>query len=87
MKQATIYRRLLLPAMILLLLPPLSCLPGLGLSAAMNLAEVREKGRFVSREDMIRRKIGKAVVETLANAGCLGDIPSTSQMSLFELGM
>ena len=69
------------------ILPPLSCLPGLGLSAAMNLAEVREKGRFVSREDMIRRKIGKAVVETLANAGCLGDIPSTSQMSLFELGM
>ena len=68
------------------ILPPLSSLPGLGLSAAQNLAEVREQGRFVSRDDMVRRKVGKAVVETLAAAGCLGDLPQSSQMNLFEFG-
>ena len=67
------------------ILPPLSSLAGLGLSAAQNLATVREQGRFVSREDMVRRKVGKAVVETLAKAGCLNDIPTSSQMSLFEM--
>ena len=68
------------------ILPPLSSLPGLGLSAAQTLAEARRQGRFVSREDMVRRKIGKAVVETLAAAGCLNDIPASSQMSLFDFG-
>ena len=64
--------------------PPLSSLPGLGLNAALNLVKIREEGKFISREDMIRRKVGKAVVETLANAGCLNDLPETSQVSLFE---
>ena len=68
------------------ILPPLSSLPGLGLSAAQNLASVRLQGRFVSREDMVRRKVGKAVVETLAKAGCLNEIPTSSQMSLFDIG-
>ena len=66
------------------ILPPLSSLPGLGLNAAKNLAEIRENGPFISRDDMIRRKIGKSVVETLANAGCLKDLPETSQVNLFE---
>ncbi|MBR3927870.1 MAG: PolC-type DNA polymerase III [Clostridia bacterium] len=66
------------------ILPPLSSLPGLGLNAAINLTKIREEGRFISREDMVRRKVGKAVVETLANAGCLNDLPETSQVSLFE---
>jgi len=64
--------------------PPLSSLPGLGLNAALNLVKIREEGKFISREDMVRRKVGKAVVETLANAGCLNDLPETSQVSLFE---
>ncbi|MBQ9857236.1 MAG: PolC-type DNA polymerase III, partial [Clostridia bacterium] len=66
------------------ILPPLSSLPGLGLNAALNLVKIREEGKFISREDMVRRKVGKSVVETLANAGCLGDLPETSQVSLFE---
>ena len=66
------------------ILPPLSSLPGLGLSAAQNLASIREKGRFISRDDMVRRKVGKSVVEILSNAGCLRDLPRTSQVSLFE---
>ncbi len=67
--------------------PPLSSLPGLGLNAARNLQEIRENGRFISMDDMIRRKVGKSVVETLAKYGCLGDLPSTSQVSLFDMGL
>ena len=69
------------------ILPPLSSLPGLGLSAAQNLAAVRAKGRFISRDDMVRRKVGKSVVEILANAGCLKDLPRTSQVNIFEMDL
>ena len=54
------------------------------MSAAQNLVSVREQGRFVSRDDMVRRKVGKSVVEALANAGCLDKLPKTSQVSLFD---
>ncbi len=67
------------------ILPPLSSLPGLGLNAALNLASVREKGPFVSQDDMVRRKVGKSVVEILAKAGCLDQLPKTSQVSVFDL--
>ena len=60
---------------------------GLGLNAAINLVNVREGGPFISREDMIRRKVGKSVVDTLAAAGCINDIPESSQVSLFALCM
>ncbi|MBQ3078483.1 MAG: PolC-type DNA polymerase III [Clostridia bacterium] len=67
--------------------PPLSSLPGLGKNAAINLAQIREEGKFISREDMVRRKVGKSVVEILGAAGCLNDIPATSQVSLFDFMM
>ena len=67
------------------ILPPLSSLPGLGLNAALNLVSVREKGPFVSQDDMVRRKVGKSVVEILAKAGCLDQLPKTSQVSVFDL--
>ena len=68
------------------ILPPLSALPGLGLTAAQNLAEARSAGPFISRDDMVRRKVGKSVVEILAAAGCINDLPESSQVSLFEMG-
>ncbi|MCR4620810.1 MAG: PolC-type DNA polymerase III [Clostridiales bacterium] len=67
------------------ILPPVSSLPGLGLTAALNLVEARKDGRFISREDMLRRKVGKSVIDTLARAGCLEDVPETSQVSLFDV--
>ncbi len=69
------------------ILPPLSSLPGLGASAAENVVAVRADGEFLSREDMVRRKIGKSVVEILASAGCLDGMPATSQLSLFDFGI
>ena len=65
---------------------PLCSLPGLGLSAAQNLKRIREEGPFTSQEDMIRRKVPKSVVETLKSVGALGDMPESSQVSLFDFG-
>lgn len=64
---------------------PLNSLPGLGLSAAENLARIRDEGRFISQEDMIRRKVAKSVVEMLKNVGGLGDMPESSQVSFFDM--
>ena len=69
------------------ILPPVSSLPGVGLAAAEALAEARKAGPFISRDDMLRRKVPKSVVEQLRLAGCLEGIPETSQMTLFELGV
>ena len=66
------------------ILPPLLSLPGLGLAAAENFDRVRREGPFISRDDMERRKVSRSVIELLSLAGALGDLPETSQVSLFE---
>jgi DNA polymerase-3 subunit alpha (Gram-positive type) len=68
------------------ILPPLSSLPGVGLGAAQNLVRAREAGPFISQEDMLRRKVAKSVVQALSASGALGDLPETSQVSLFDFG-
>ena len=66
------------------ILPPINSLPGVGLAAAEALVEARKSGPFISQDDMVRRKVSKSVVEQLRLAGCLNDVPETSQVSLFE---
>ncbi len=66
------------------ILPPINSLPGVGLSAAEALVAARAAGPFISQDEMIRRKVSKAVVEQLKLAGCLNNIPETSQVTLFE---
>jgi DNA polymerase-3 subunit alpha (Gram-positive type) len=68
------------------ILPPLSSLPGVGLAAAQNLAKARDEGTFLSQEDMARRRVAKSVVQALSAAGALGELPETSQVSLFDVG-
>lgn len=63
---------------------PLSGLQGVGVNAAKALAEVREQGEFISKEDIRNRsKVTKTVIEALSNHGALGDLPETNQLSLF----
>ena len=64
---------------------PLCSLPGVGENAALSLAKIRAEGPFASRDDMVRRKVSKSVVEMLRECGALGDMPASSQVSLFEL--
>ncbi len=67
------------------LIPPLSSMPGVGELAAQDILQEREKGKFLSAEEMMMRcsKVGKAVVEALDQIGALGSMPKTTQISLF----
>ena len=69
------------------ILPPINSLPGVGLAAAEALVEARKEGPFISQDDMVRRKVSKSVIEQLKLAGCLNDVPETSQVSLFEFAI
>ncbi|MGI6173010.1 MAG: PolC-type DNA polymerase III [Christensenellales bacterium] len=66
------------------ILPPFSALPGLGLSAAQNLVAIRDGGRFLSKGDMLTRKVTRSVIDMLESVGALEGMPETSQVSLFE---
>ncbi|MDR5658225.1 PolC-type DNA polymerase III [Serpentinicella sp. ANB-PHB4] len=66
------------------LLPPLKALQGVGQNAARNIVVAREKGAFLSKENLRERaKLTKTVIEKLSIHGCLGDLPETNQLSLF----
>ena len=63
---------------------PFSSLPGVGGAAAEALAEAGKKYEYLSIEDMqVKTKVSKGVIETLKEVGVLGDMPESSQMSLF----
>ncbi len=63
---------------------PFSSLPGVGGAAAIALADAGKKHEYLSIEDMqVKTKVTKGVIETLKEAGVLGDLPESSQMSLF----
>ncbi len=67
------------------LLPPFVALPGLGETAAISLAENREGKQFISEEEVLAAcpKVSKSHMELLRSVGALGDLPETSQISLF----
>ncbi len=69
------------------LIPPFTSLPGLGEAAAKDIVAEREKGKFMSGEDIILRcpKVTKGVIETLDKYGALEEIPKSNQVDLFEM--
>ena len=67
------------------LLIPFTAIPGLGANAAQLIVDARKDGPFISVEDMVKRRVGKATIELLRKFGCLKGIPETSQMSLFDM--
>lgn len=67
------------------ILMPFAGLPGLGAAAAHNLVEARREKPFISWEDIrVRAHIGKAVLDILADHGCLRGLPESSQLTLFS---
>lgn len=63
---------------------PFLSLGGVGEAAANSLAEAKNKGKYLSVEDLrARSKVSKSVIETLAAAGVLTGLPESSQMTLF----
>ena len=63
---------------------PFISLPGLGENAAVQIAEARKGGKFLSIEDLKNRgKAGSAVIEILRLHGALEGLTETNQISMF----
>jgi DNA polymerase-3 subunit alpha (Gram-positive type) len=68
------------------IVPPLLGLQGLGANAASSIKAEREKGEFISIEDIIKRaKVSKTVIEVMQNHGCLKNLDRTNQISIFNV--
>ncbi len=67
------------------LLPPFVSISGLGESAAWDLMHGREGKHFLSLEEVAAAcpKVSKTHMQMLKEAGAFGDLPDTSQVSLF----
>ena len=69
------------------ILPPLVAVPGLGESVANEIVADREaNGTYKTVEEIGQRvsKLSKTLIDTMHQMGSLGDIPYSSQMSLFD---
>ncbi|MBP3480255.1 MAG: PolC-type DNA polymerase III [Clostridia bacterium] len=63
---------------------PFSVFSGVGGSAAENIVQSREGGPYISQEEFRTRSgVSASVMEMFDEAGVFGDIPKTSQLSLF----
>ena len=67
------------------LLPPLQSLVGVGETAAKNIVDARQKGKFTSIEDLrTRAGINKTSIAVLQEHGCLNGLSESNQTSLFD---
>ena len=65
--------------------PPFNAIAGLGDTAARQLEEGGKNGKYISREELVKRtRINNSLLEKLDALGCLGDLPKSDQVSLFN---
>ena len=64
--------------------PPFNAIDGLGDTVAKNIVAEREKGKFISIEDVQKRaKVSGTLIEKMKEMGILRDLPDSNQLSLF----
>ena len=66
------------------LIPPFRAIDGLGTVVAKNIVDEREKGEYISIEDLQKRaKISSTLIEKMRSMGILDGMEESSQLSLF----
>ena len=64
--------------------PPFNAIEGLGDTVAKKLVEEREKGKFISIEDVQKRgKVSGTLIDKMKEMNILKDLPDSNQLSLF----
>jgi DNA polymerase-3 subunit alpha (Gram-positive type) len=64
--------------------PPFSSIEGLGDTVAKKIVEEREKGSFLSIEDVQKRgKVSQTLIDKMKAMGILKDLPDSNQLTLF----
>ncbi len=64
--------------------PPFSSIDGLGDTVAIKIAQERDKGAFISIEDLQSRgKVSQTLTDKMRMMGILDGMPESSQLSLF----
>ena len=68
------------------IMPSLVSLERLGEKAADQIVEAAKEGPFTSRDDFkSRTKCPQVVVDNMTRLGLLGNLPESSQLSIFDL--
>lgn len=68
------------------LVPPFKVMDGLGVVAAQTVVEAREKGEFLSKNELkMRTKLTQTNIDQLAEMGALDGMPDDNQLSLFDM--
>ena len=68
------------------IMPAINSIAGLGTAAAESVMKAREEAPFKSIEDFrARTSVSQTHIEVLKRLGAFGDLPESSQVSLFEL--
>ena len=64
--------------------PPFSAIEGLGDTVAKNIVEERNKGKFLSIEDVQKRgKVSQTLIDKMKDMGIFKDLPDSNQLTLF----
>ena len=68
------------------LLPPFSTIEGMGDKAADAVEMAAADGPYLSLDDFRQRtKVSKTVIDFMADLGLFGDLPTSNQLSLFDM--
>ncbi|MFA6370210.1 MAG: PolC-type DNA polymerase III [Bacilli bacterium] len=67
------------------IIPPFTCIDGLGESAAVTVVNERKNGEFISIDDLIERtKLNSQNIDNLMRLGVLKNLPEKNQMNIFD---